>query len=70
MKTNKQTNKAPRFCLVSDNDGHDYIIPVEDELLFESWVEAMESDEETALDFEDCRMNRSGLTFTDPQGWK
>jgi hypothetical protein len=62
-----------RYKLIGDNDGHDYIIPTEQEDLFYRWVDAMESDEELDSDiqcFDDCRVNCSGWTFTDPQGWK
>ncbi len=59
-----------RYKIVSDNDGHDYIIHVEDEYDFYNWVEAMETDNPfDGKDFDDCRMNVCRLTFTDPQGW-
>lgn len=58
-----------RYRLVSDNDGHDYVIKAGQEPYFYSWVEAMENYGETELDFEDCRVNSSGWTFTDPQGY-
>jgi hypothetical protein len=61
-----------RFKLVSDNDGHDYVIHVEEENAFYSWVEYMEGDEDAygGKGFDDCRVNCSNLTFTDPQGWQ
>jgi hypothetical protein len=62
-----------RYKLVGDNDGHDYIIPVDLEFEFDIWVKIMESDEELDADvrsFDEYRVNRGGWTFADPQGWK
>ena len=62
-----------RFKLVTDNDGHDYIIHVEDETAFYAWVESTEgwdSETYTGKDFEGCRVSINRLTFTDPQGWQ
>jgi hypothetical protein len=71
MKNTKQIQKNPqRYQLVSDNDGHKYIIKEGDENLFYAWVQDTEEGEDSAFDFENCRMNVNRLTFTDPQGWK
>lgn len=60
-----------RYRVVSDNDGHDYVIEPKDEQAFYKWVEAMEEGFNfDGLDFEVRRVNCSGWTFTDPQGWK
>jgi hypothetical protein len=59
-----------RYKIVSDNDGHDYVICVEEEEAFYTWVEAVENYDYSGKGFDNCRMNCSRLTFTDPQGWK
>lgn len=71
MSTKKSEQKVNhgRFVLVADNDGHDYIIKKGYEGDFYNWVTAMEDGLETEFDFEGCRVNRSGWTFTDPQGY-
>lgn len=58
-----------RYKLVSDNDGHKYIIKVGEENDFENWVEDMEQGNPTTKDFDECRINSSGWTFSDPQGY-
>jgi hypothetical protein len=58
--------KQQRYREISDNDGHHYVIKVEDEDAFYIWVEAME-DEETSFDFEDARIDGGTLTFTEPR---
>jgi len=60
---------AQRYRLLSDDDGHDYLIPVGQEELFYQWMEALENYEETELDFEDARLNGvpARLSFTDPK---
>lgn len=58
-----------RYRLVSDNDGHEYIVPADQEENFYTWVEANETHEDTDFDFADRRLNSSSWTFTDPQGW-
>lgn len=37
--------------LIQDNDGHWYLIEKSEEPTFWKWIEAIESDEETELDF-------------------
>jgi hypothetical protein len=61
---------------VTDNDGHDYIIKVGQEADFDEWITAMENaggldigESEIRYDFEVYRVNNSGWTFTDPQGY-
>jgi len=58
-----------RYRLLSDDDGHDYLIPVGQEELFYQWIEALENYEETELNFDDVRLNGapSRLSFTDPK---
>lgn len=57
-----------RHTVVSDNDGHEYVIPVEKVEQFYIWLE----DEELST-YEDCerydeyRVNGGKLTFTDPK---
>ena len=63
--------KEKRYKVVSDNDGHDYVIESKDEQSFYKWVEAEEEGLAfDGLDFNVSRVNRSGWTFTDPQGWQ
>lgn len=63
--------KEIRYRLISDNDGHEYVIEAKDEHDFYKWVDAMEEGLGfDGLDFEVRRMNVNRLTFTDPQGWK
>jgi hypothetical protein len=71
-KPNKPSNFDvidKRFRVLSDNDGHHYIIPVGHEGDFYSWVEATEDDVESEFDFENNRINNSGWTFTNPKGY-
>lgn len=56
-----------RFKLLSDESGHDYIIPIEQEDRFYKWIDATENGDDTSDDFEDQRINCSGWTFTDPK---
>ncbi len=64
-----------RYRVLADNDGHRYIIEVKDEEQFYRWVEASESDEgvdsnfKGKRDFDNFRINNSGWTFTNPEGW-
>lgn len=59
-----------RYRTLGDDSGHDYIVPVGQEGDFYAWVNAMEEGKNTDLDFEACRINNSGWTFADPQGWE
>jgi hypothetical protein len=60
-----------RYRLVSDNNGHEYVIPADSVDEFYRWVDAWEDGGEyNGKDFEDCRMNINNLTFADPQGYK
>ena len=63
----KQQRKQQRYREISDNDGHHYVIKVEDEDAFYIWVEAMEEDGETPFDFENARIDGGTLTFLDPR---
>lgn len=56
-----------RFTVVSDNDGHDYYIPVSDTVEFYEWLE--DEERSTYLEpgkYDHCRIDGT-LTFTDPQ---
>lgn len=44
------------FVIVSDDDGHWYIIPGEMKEEFSKWVEATNDEIETIFDFDDCRL--------------
>jgi hypothetical protein len=59
-----------RYTIVSDNDGHDYVIPVGEDEQFYAWVDAMEDGQDYAgKDFEPYRLggSLSLLSFTDPR---
>ena len=58
-----------RYELLSDESGHDYVVPVGNQKEFYAWVDA-EGQEFSGKDFQDCRVNVNRLTFTDPQGYK
>lgn len=63
-------NYAPpqqRYRLMSDNDGHKYIIPVGQEDNFYSWVEGEEEGIDSKFNFEAQMLGGSRLTFTDPK---
>lgn len=58
---------SQRFQLVSDDSGHDYVVPVEEVKAFYAWLEDEErSTYEECDKYEDCRVE-GGLTFTDPK---
>jgi hypothetical protein len=60
-----------RYMLVSDNDGNDYIIAVDDIEDFDNWVDNVEEGVSINKDYyENRRVNTSGWTFTNPQGWR
>lgn len=62
--------KEPRFRFVSDDDGHDYLIPADKESAFDEWMEYSDvSDEWSGEDFTDCRIDYSMncYTFTNPK---
>lgn len=65
-----------RYTLVSDNDGHHYIIPIDFKDAFYKWLETLECFEGEESTFEDYdkydeyRVNISGWSFTDPQGYR
>ena len=69
----QKKEKLQRYRVMSDNDGHEYIVPENKETEFEAWIIEMDSDGlVTSLfkeDFEDMRINNSNWTFTDPRGW-
>jgi hypothetical protein len=69
LEQEKRIASVERFCLVEDDDGHWYCIRRIMLEAFNKWVEAMENDEETELDFEQYRLDGSPerITFTDPQ---
>jgi hypothetical protein len=59
-----------RYCLVSDNSGHKYAIPVHETDAFYQWVEITEDDERmleyTGEGFDSYRVD-GRFTFTDPR---
>ena len=62
-----KTKKEQRYQLVSDNDGHEYTIPVEQVEEFYEWLEDEErSTYEESDKYEDRRVD-GVLTFTDPR---
>jgi hypothetical protein len=67
-KTGCKHAEIPRYCIMSDDSGHEYFVPVDHTDDFNSWVEATEED---ALDYigPDFEANRidGRFTFTDPR---
>jgi hypothetical protein len=57
-----------RYCIWSDDSGHDYFIKVGEEKLFETWVAAAENYDQDyeGPDFEENRID-GRFTFTDPR---
>ena len=60
--------KDQRYCFLQDDDGHEYLVPVEDALDFRHWVDSGES-ELTRDKFESYRLGgwRGRYSFTDPR---
>ena len=58
-----------RYELLSDESGHDYVVPVGNKEEFYAWVDA-EGKVYDGNDFEECRVTVNRLTFTDPQGYR
>jgi len=58
-----------RFRLLSDDDGHHYLIPVGKEGEFEAWLQEIADEDYSSKGFDDCRISGSPelLTFTDPK---
>ena len=70
-KKKEESKIVGRFKLVSDESGHDYAIPADMQKQFYDWVQATEDGFDfDGQDFEYFRINNSGWTFADPQGWK
>lgn len=72
-KTDEKTEQAlatcERYRLVTDGDGHEYIIKVWQTNDFYQWVDYMEDHEGvwTGHDFNEDRIDGGVLTFTDPK---
>lgn len=65
-----------RYCIVSDDDGHEYVIPAENLDLWHSWLASLAVGPDTpdevydALDWDPpewARRLEGRLTFTDPE---
>jgi len=68
--TIREAPEAPRYRLLPDDDGHDYVIPVGKEDAFQAWVEHGPYWEDyTGEDFNECRLgcSLSCYSFTDFQ---
>ena len=60
-----------RYELLSDESGHDYVVPVGNQKEFYAWVDATDCyGTFDGKSFEGYRMTVNRLTFTDPQGYK
>ena len=67
LQTEKNLKLLERFTLVSDGDGHEFVIPVSQLKTFESWLEMdPESEDFDCERFNDFRIDGGLLTFTDP----
>lgn len=62
--------QAPRYRIMSDDSGHEYFVPVDEETWFEGWLLTFEDDviEENYAgpDYEKNRID-GNFTFTDPR---
>ncbi len=61
-----------RYRIISDESGHQYVIPVWKTEMFLAWARAIETDDEEyfandSTNFNDCRVDGGLLTFTDPK---
>jgi hypothetical protein len=59
-----------RYCLVKDDDGHTYLVPVEEKELFDELLDSGEDGEDDFIThFDPMRLgcHPSCLTFTDPK---
>jgi hypothetical protein len=63
------TNKVQRYRLVSDDDGHDYLILADKQDDFQTWLDAGPYWKKyKGKDYSDCRCDSPSVyTFTDPQ---
>ena len=70
MKMKNTTWLKERCRVITDNDGHNYIIPAGRDDDFYKWVEAEENGTKAPkLDFEPIRINCTSWAFTDPQSY-
>ena len=61
-------SEPQRFTVVSDNDGHDYCIPVEAVKEFDAWLDDEERSTYTECSkYDEYRLDGGRLTFTDPK---
>ena len=60
--------QAPRYCIMSDDSGHEYFVPVGQDKDFEKWVSYSDYyiDDYGGPDFEENRIDGT-FTFTDPR---
>ena len=58
---------SDRFTIVSDDDGHDYVIPVKLVKEFFEWLDEDEEDRTEPEKFDEYRHNGGRITFTDPR---
>jgi hypothetical protein len=59
---------SQRYTVVSDDDGHEYVIPVEQRDEFYAWLADEERSTYEENDrYDEYRLNGGTLTFTDPQ---
>ncbi len=67
----QKVNEVPiqRYCIKGDNSGHEYFVKVDEEQLFDAWVESTEAYEEVGYEGPDFDENRidGRFTFTDPR---
>jgi hypothetical protein len=68
MAKSKRNEKRTRFTLVSDNSGHYYSLPVDEETDFYEWLDDEERSTYTeSSKYDHYRIEVSRLTFTDPK---
>jgi len=62
-----------RYKLLSDNDGHHYLVPVENEEKINKWVDSFNDEEESdpdgyeKLDAQSLGCSPTCVSFTDPK---
>jgi hypothetical protein len=67
-KAEKNLRILERFTLVSDESGHEYVIPVARKIEFDTWNQMdTESEDFDCSLFEEFRIGGGLLTFTDPK---
>jgi hypothetical protein len=57
------------YCLKQDNDGHWYVIDLDEEDNFLTWIDDTENDRESEYDFSDCVIGGNPTLVKFPSYW-